>query len=68
MVEVDWPETLMMFWRVMLGEIIPKIGFSWSPEDFEMSLFYMVSHPVEAHVDGSGALLVDCVIGYPTCG
>jgi hypothetical protein len=51
----------MSGWMVF-GKIISEIGFSRGPENFEMSLFDTVADPVELHVYGSRALLIDSVI------
>jgi hypothetical protein len=67
-VEVYWTESLMMFWWVVFGKIICKIGFAWCSENFEVALFCSVAYPVEAHVDRSRSLLIDHVISNAACG
>ena len=48
--------------RVMFFVIIFQIGYSWLPVDEELAADGAVADPVEAHVDGFGALLFDGVI------
>ncbi len=48
---------------MVFGEIVGEIGFSGCPENLEVSLFDAITYPVESHVDGPGALLVDGIVG-----
>ena len=48
---------------MVFGEIVGEIGFSGCPENLEVSLFDAIAYPVETHVDGPGALLVDGIVG-----
>ena len=48
----------------MLGEIICPVEFSSLPVDVELSLSDAVTYPVEAHIDGLGPFLFDCIVGY----
>ena len=43
---------------VLLGVIITKIGCSRSPKTLKLLLVASILHPVEAHVDGLGPLLL----------
>ena len=58
----------VMGWRVVLGEVISKVGAARSPVEVVLILFYPVLEPVEAHVNGFGAALFDRVsedaVGY----
>ena len=38
------------------------------PLDAEVALADALADPVEAHIDGFGAALLDSVIGYACCG
>lgn len=46
----------------MLGDVVGKIDCSRLPIDLELVLFYPVAKPIESHVNGFGALLLDSVI------
>ena len=48
--------------RVMFCVIVIKISYAWLPVDKELAAAGAVADPVEAHVDGLGALLFDGVI------
>ena len=52
----------VMCWRVVLALVVGKIGGSRLPVHFELALFGSVLDPIEAHIDGFGSLLFDCVI------
>ena len=49
---------------MVLGEVVSQVVGSFLPEDLELVLGYSISDPVESHVDGFGALLFDCAVGY----
>ena len=53
---------------MVFGKIIGEICFPRGPENFEMTLFDTVANPVESHVYGPRALLIDSVIGDSTGG
>ena len=57
---------LMMFSRMMLGDVVGQVGFSWFPVHLELVLFDSVSDPVKPHVNGLGSLNFNIVIGNPT--
>ena len=48
--------------RVMFCVIVGQIGYAWLPVDEELAAAGVVPDPVEAHVNGFGALLFDGVI------
>jgi hypothetical protein len=52
----------MMLGRMVLGEIIGKIVTAFLPVDSELALADGIADPVEAHVDGFGAALLDSVV------
>ena len=52
---------------VGLGEEVGEVRCTGLPFDAELALVDAVADPVEAHVDGFGALDVDCVCGKPDC-
>ena len=52
---------------MMLGEVVSPIVTSFLPVDNEMALTNAISNPVEVHVDGLRAELLDCVIGDACC-
>ena len=54
--------------RVMFCVIVGKVGYAWLPVDKELAAAGAVADPVEAHVDGFGALLFDGVICKSNCG
>jgi hypothetical protein len=41
----------MMFWGVVFGEVIGKVGFAGLPMDAEVALADTVAYPIETHVD-----------------
>ena len=45
--------------RVVFCMIVVQIGYAWFPVDEELAASGAVVGPVEAHVDGFGALLLD---------
>lgn len=53
---------LMVLGRMVLGEIIGKIVTAFLPVDSELALADAIADPVEAHVDGFGAALLDSVV------
>ena len=52
----------VMLRRVMFCVIVGQISYAWLSVDEELASAGAVTDPVEAHVDGFGALLFDCVI------
>ena len=46
-----------MGWRVVLGEVVSKIGGAWGPIDAKLALFDAVADPIKSHVYGFGAYL-----------
>jgi hypothetical protein len=57
----------MMRWRMMLSKIVTHSGVTRRPTYIELVLFNPVFDPVEYHVHGFGALLLDCVIDDSIC-
>jgi hypothetical protein len=57
----------MIRWRMMLNKIAIHIGVARRPTYIELVLFNPVFDPVESHVHGFGALLLDCVIDDSVC-
>jgi hypothetical protein len=53
----------MMGRRMMLGEVVGLIGFTWLPVDDELALVNSVADPIETHVHGFGAALFDRIVG-----
>ena len=43
---------------VVLGVVIPKVGFYRSPKIFESTLGAYILYPIEAHVDGLGLIMI----------
>jgi hypothetical protein len=43
---------------MVLSEIIPQVGLAWGPVEVELTLLYMVTQPVETHVNGASTLLL----------
>jgi hypothetical protein len=58
----------MMCGGMMLGEIISKVGGSWSPVNIELFLCYAILDPVESHIHCFGFLLFDLFVGKTVCG
>ena len=57
-----------MIRQVLFFVIVGQIGYAWLPVDKELAAAGAVKDPVEAHVDGFGALLFDGVIyNYNSC-
>jgi hypothetical protein len=52
----------MMFWGVVLREVIGKVGFAGLPMDAEVALADTVAYPIETHVDCFRAALFDGII------
>jgi len=63
-VQVRWPHGLMVGIWVVLSEVIGFVCGTWMPEDEILTLENVIPNPVEMHVNGLGALLLDVVIGY----
>ena len=47
---------------MMFGEVVSQIVLTFFPKYFKLVLANTVSYPIEAHVNGFGAFLFDCVI------
>jgi hypothetical protein len=69
-VEVDWSEsTLVMFGRMVFGEVIGWICSTWGPEIFEMTLLDFGADPAELHMNGARVmLLVHDIVSDATVG
>ena len=52
----------MVLCGMVLSEIVGAINFCFSPVHMKLVLAYAVTNPVEAHVDGFGSFLLDCVV------
>ena len=55
----------MMGGGMVLGEVITKVACPLAPVDCELFLSNSVADPIEAHIDGFGLALFDCVSGNP---
>ena len=55
---VFFSHKFMVIGRMMLGELIHPIVYSFVPIYPELPLLYSVDHPVEPHVEGFDALLL----------
>ena len=60
--QVCRPHNVGMSRQVMFFVVVGQIGYAWLPVDKELAAAGAVADPVEAHVDGFGALLFDGVI------
>ena len=60
--QVCRPHDAVMSRRVMFYVIVGQIGYAWLPLDMELAADGAVADPVEAYVDGLGALLFGGVI------
>jgi hypothetical protein len=54
----------MMGRRMMLGEVVCLVSFSRFPVDNELALLNAVTDPVESHIHGTRAALLNGVVGY----
>jgi hypothetical protein len=52
----------MVFWQMVLGEIVCQVCISWLPMDAEMALVDTVAYPIETHGNGFGLTLFYSVI------
>ena len=52
---------------MVLGEVVCQVAGAFLPVDAELALTHAVFDPVEAHVDGFGAALLDSVVGNAHC-
>ena len=52
---------------MMFGEVVRSIFICFTPVDAELDLVDAVTDPVEAHIDGFGAALLDSVIEHACC-
>ena len=52
---------LVVLGRVVLGEIVTKVSTAWGPIEVVLALFDSILKPVESHVNGFGAALLDSV-------
>ena len=55
------------FWMVF-SEVVCSIVVCFTPVDAEVALADAITDPVEAHIDGFVAALLDSVIGDACCG
>ena len=53
---------------MMLGEVIGVVESPFFPVNVELALPDAVPDPIEAHIDGFGATLLDGVVGDAGCG
>ena len=61
--KVQWANSAMVGSWMMLCPVVGVVVGSGFPVDDELALLDTVFEPVESHVDGFGAFLLDCVIG-----
>ena len=52
---------------MMLGEIIGLVDAAFAPINEKLSLSNAIANPIEAHVDGFGASLLDGIVSDTTC-
>ena len=62
LMQVEGTHALVVSWCMVLAEVVAQVGVSWLPVNSELSLFNTVLEPVESHVDGFGAALLDSAI------
>lgn len=62
-VESGWADFAVVGSGVVFGVIIGHVGFTATPDNFELALSNSAFDPVEAHVDGFGSFLFDGVVG-----
>ena len=58
----------VMVRRVVLGEVVSKVSAAGFPIYEKLALPDAVLDPIEAHVDGFGSFLFDCVVREAFCG
>ena len=66
-VKVLGAHALVMGCGVMFCEVVRKVFTTRSPKDMKLVLVNAIAYPVEAHVNGFGALLFDVVVCNPCC-
>jgi hypothetical protein len=49
----------MVRWRIMVCEVVTHVGVTMCPTYNELVLFHPVFNPIEYHVHGFGAFLLD---------
>jgi hypothetical protein len=57
-----WSACLVMFGRVVFCEVTSKVFVAWAPVYAKLILLDLIVDPVEAHVDGFRATLLNCVV------
>ena len=58
----------MMHGSVVFGEVVGKILAAGIPENVELALEDAIAYPVVSHIDVSGLVLFDGVVGEASCG
>ena len=53
---------------VVLDELVEKVGVPYLPEDDELAMLDEILNPVEGHVYGFGAALLDRLVGNTSGG
>ena len=61
-VEEDRTRDTVVWWGMMLREVVDVIVPYWFPVHVELSLFGAILQPVVTHVDGFGSFLLDSVV------
>ena len=61
--EIHRAHCAMMARRMVLGMIVAEVLLARSPVDKKLSLSDAIANPVETHIHGFGAFLLDCVVG-----
>lgn len=61
--EIVWSHLLVMRRGVMFGVVIGHVGTTRGPNDAVLVLVDAILDPVVAHVDGTGSLLLDSIVG-----
>lgn len=60
--DVDRVHSSVMSQRMVLGEVVGKVGCSRFPVDGVLASLDTITKPVESHVDGFGTTLLDGVV------
>ena len=63
LVRVDWADKLVMFGRMMFGDVVAEVFGAWAPGDGDRLVTNLIGDPKIAHLHSTGALTFDCVVG-----
>ena len=65
--QIYWSSFIMIWWRVMIFEIITQVCVSWLPFYTELVLFAPILYPIKPHTHSAWLLLLSCWWCHPRC-